>query len=393
MRLRFGVPEDRASDKPASPDTFSFFSLEGDRFDAEGMPAEAGKEVAAYREALVEIAVDLWKKANPDRRRAPAGFGAAFDLRLTGVDGGSARPQLKLNRPTRGVSDQEWAEWTPFFEQARDLATNRVHDVETSDAVPGDLDPTVRRALGRVGSTPESNERLVLGSPTDDARRAAMTRRVRQVLRQIDEVLPEEPRPAAAVGVISEYDGEKLSFVLRTEEGPRVLCLLEHFNESLSERVREHLALDGVTAPDVRVEGQTLDDEMKVRRIFNVHLVEVVWTMAEKVIVHRLRSLTRLKPGWVGPGTDAPSPELAELLEAVVTDIATLGHSVGVTANADGALVLEWRVSNVEYTVELDADRRLFLCADNVETDALTSREGPFDADLLRRFLTTGAME
>ncbi len=393
-----GVPEPQVDDKadavdePDGGDTFVFFSLEGDRFDARGMPADAGREVAAYRDALVQIAVDLWKRAHPDRR-APNGFADAFDLRLIGVKRGSAQPQLVLDRPVRGVSDEDWAEWVQFYEQARDLATERVHEVDDRDAVPPDMRPQVRKALSRVGATLDGEERIRLGGPGSGKRRAVLTPRVREVLRRKDVEEPEAPRPVSAVGVLSEYDGEKLSFILRTTEGPRILCLLEHFNEPLARNAREHLALDGVTAADVRVQGETLDDEGKVRRIFNVHALEVVWTVPEKVIVHRVRSLTSLKPGWLGPGSDAPAEELGALLDPLVSDIAALGLPVTIVPSASGSVVLEWRAGHVEFTAEVRANSSLLLVADNVATDELAEANVPFDADLLRRFLTTGAME
>lgn len=179
-----GVPDDQmptdevetavdggADDGVSTGDTFAFFSLEGDRFNAPGMPADATREIAAYREALVAIATDLWRQANPGAGRAPNGFAGAFDLRLTAIKAGSAQPQLVLNRPVRGVSDAEWSEWVQFYEQARDLATARVHEVETQDAVPADMGRIVHKALKRVGSTLDGTDRLRLGSPRPGTRR------------------------------------------------------------------------------------------------------------------------------------------------------------------------------------------------------------------------------
>ncbi len=40
----------------AAAGTFAFFSLEGTRFDGRGMPADAGREIAAYREAVLQAA-------------------------------------------------------------------------------------------------------------------------------------------------------------------------------------------------------------------------------------------------------------------------------------------------------------------------------------------------
>jgi hypothetical protein len=376
-------------------EAFAFFSLEGDRFNAPGMPADTAREIGAYREALVEIAKELWKQANPDRLRVPGGFDAAFDLRLTNVTRGSARPQMILNRPARGVSDEEWAEWVPFFEQARDTATQDVREIGRTEAVPAHISPKVRTALGKVGATLLPTERITLGSPSAQAPRAQLTARVREVLRRVDEVLPPAMRDVALVGVVTEYDSLTRSFdLVRDDTGKKVKCIVDNFDAELAERVRSHMSVDGVTAPDVRVEGQTLEPEdQQIRQIHNVHQLEVVWTVAEKVVVHRIRELAKLKPGWLGPGTDAPTRELAQLLEQVAGDITAVGIPVAIVPTGDGSLVLEWRAGEVEYTAELAADQSLLLVADNIVTDDLAERELPFDPDILRRFLRTGAMQ
>lgn len=388
------VQGDGAADGPeeggGDSSLFAFFALEGDRFDAPGMPVEALRELSAYRTGLVEIATDLWKRENPDRIRVPGGFAAAFDLRLTDVAEGSVRPQMHLSRPARGVTETEWEEWSPYYGRARDLATAAVGDAAEAGVVPSEVSDVVKKAVGRLGVSLGPGDRLRLGDAAPTGRRAVLDQRVRAVLRQIDEVLPPAPRPASAVGVLSEYDGEHLSFILRSGDD-RITCLLEHFNEGLSQRAREYLALDGITAPDVRVEGETLDDD-RLARIYNVHTLEIVWTVAEKIYVHRLRSLTDLGGGWLGPGSDAPTAEMIARLEPLSRDLAALAIPVTVVANADGAVVLEWRRGDVEYTAAVEPSGSLFLCADNVTTDALAETEVPFDADLLRRFLADGAM-
>ena len=41
------------------------------------------------------------------------------------------------------------------------------------------------------------------------------------------------------------------------------------------------------------------------------------------------------------------------MLEPLVPDLAALAHTVAIVANAEGALVLEWRVGDIEVTGEL----------------------------------------
>lgn len=342
---------------------------------------------------MIAIAKDLWKQRNPDRRKAPDGFERAFDLRLTKVLPGSARPQMILERPTRGVTDEEWAEWEPIFREARDIATAGLAQVDTEDAVPAAMRPKVRQALGKIGGTLKGDARIRVGAPGREAPRAPVTPRVHRILKEV----PVEPealeRATEVIGVLTEYDGATRSFDLRGDDNRFVKCVIDHFDPDLGERARVHLAVDGVTAPDVRVEGQTRDPEGRVRQVFNVHSIEVVWTVEQKVVLHRLRSLPGLGAGWLGPGTDAPAADLVLQLEPLVADISALGLPVGIVANSEGSIVLEWRRGDVEFTAAVQSDGQLFMCADDVVTDGLDEREVDFDVELLRRFLTNGAMQ
>jgi len=294
----------------APPGTFAFFSLEGTRFDGRGMPADAGREVAAYREAVLQAARRLYAERHGN---VPSAFDQAFDLRLVRIGQGSARPEMVLARGA-AVTDEQWAEFVELYELGRDTVTREINTVTTADEVPAEFDKPTRRALARLGGTLRPTERLRLGPPDAGRGRAIVTPRTRALLRgSAQEVATPQPRPASAVGVVTEYNGATLSFDLRMDAGV-IKCVLEVFNEPLAAAAREYLALDGVTAPDVRVEGQTLDDENKIRRIYNVHRVEIMWTVAEKVIVSRLRALVGLGHNWLGSGTEAPTLELAEML-------------------------------------------------------------------------------
>jgi hypothetical protein len=386
------VGESPAEAEEEDDGTFAFFSIEGDDFVGRGMPAYAAREVTAFSDAMVEIAKDLWKQQNPDSKRAPNGFERAFGLRLTEVLPGSARPQMILERPSTGVTDEEWAEWEPIFRQARDIATVELARVASDDAVPVEMRPKVRKALGKIGGTLDGNDRIRLGPPGASAPRATVTPRVHKVLKMVDETLLLE-RATEVVGVLTEYNGVTKSFDLRNDDGHIVKCIIDDFDPELAERARIHLAVDGVTAPDVRVEGQTRDDEGRVRRIYNVHTLEVVWTVAEKLVVHRLRSLPKLGAGWLGPGSDAPTADLVGRLEPLASDISALGIPVGIVANSGGSIVLEWRRGDVEFTAEAQVDGNLFMCADHVVTDALDETEIDFDIEVLRRFLISGAMQ
>lgn len=140
--------------------------------------------------------------------------------------------------------------------------------------------------------------------------------------------------------MLTEHDAEPHGFFLRTDDdNRRVQCIIQHFNQALIERVREHLALShlSVVSPSVRVDGQPLQTgDAPVVHVYEVHQVEVVRTAAENVMVRRLGNLTDLSPGWAGPGSEVPTAELAELLEPRAADLTASPHEVHVVPTLEG---------------------------------------------------------
>lgn len=370
---------------------FAYFSLIGDRFDAPGMPAESAREIGYFREAIVTMARQIYLDLNPDRSRVPAGFDQAFDLRLTTVEEGSARPQLALHRPrTRRINDPEWHEWTGIYAAARDAVTSTLGLVGATGTVPPGLSTNTRRALKRIGTSLEPTEQIDLGHPTDAKRRATLTESTRQVLADIEDVLP-TPVEHTLMGVITEYDGASLSFTLRTEQGLST-CVLERFNSQLAKRARDVLALDGVTAPDVSVVGETLDRERKSVHLFNVTAIEIVRSFEEKVLVKRVERLTELEDGWWGPNSEPPAPAVLDRIQLVIEPLASAGIPIDFIPSPDGAVVIEWIRGEVEFSANLQPDGAMILISDNTKTDELHEAEVDFEPATLVDFLNQGEL-
>lgn len=393
-----GPPTSEAAEATGGASTFAYLALEGERFDALGMPTDAVKEIATYRDLVLELAVEAWKRDNPDRVKAPNGFRDAFDLRLTKIGEGSARPELYLHKPSRPPAHYD--EWVGYYARARDEATDAIRRAGQAQAMPNDVPASAAAVLRRIGSTLEANDKLFVGAPDNRSEeqkaglpapmRSEVTAKLHKALRVYE--IPPQLRDVEQVGVLTEWDGELKSFWLRTDAG-RVECLLESMNTSLADLARTLLAMDGVTGPDVRVFGQTLDDDHKrVRRLHNVHRLEVVWSVVEKRIVHQVRQLAALEPGWLGHGSLAPTAAVAQRVEPHIRSLTALARDIGVSANPDGGISVVWRRGSDEYTLVFDLDGAVFLCIDNVETDELRELTSPYDPDLVEAFITEGLL-
>lgn len=382
-----------ASGSDADPDgAFASFVLEGYRFDLPGLPVGSAREVGAFRDAVLEMARAAWLDLNPGRERAPRGFEDDFDLRLVEISTGSTRLGMVLHRPEARGED-EWAPLRDAYEVGRDALTDAVATLAGTGRLPSRFPPRAVAPLKRVGATLAEDEALVFGPPGADGARAQVDKPLRTLLQEIDEATaPTHPVEARLLGVLTEFDGRAQSFQIRTGDGVVHTCSLEAGNSTVAHDVHEHLARDGVTAPDVLVVGGTVQPEALRVELFDVRQVQVVRTLAEKTVVERVRRIAGLDQGWDGPGSLAPADEALRRVEALAPTLAALGLPVTIVPDADGSVVLEWRRGDLEMTAEIRSDASMTLTADDTATDEVTERESPYDEARLATFLTTGSL-
>ena len=70
--------------------------LTGRRFEGHAIPLEFLKDLAVLEEMIVEVAKWRFLEKNPDRTRSPRGFTKGIELKLTGVEDGSAIAVISL---------------------------------------------------------------------------------------------------------------------------------------------------------------------------------------------------------------------------------------------------------------------------------------------------------
>jgi len=381
--------EPRGAPQDSGEEWFAHFTLDGARFKAEGMPTDSAVEVDHYREAIYEAARVLWLDDNPDRTYVPENFDKAFDLRLVKVDEGSAQTRVKLHRDSRYD-----ASWYDYFERARDVITDLVDDTAVLGAIPADVTPRVRRALRKVGRTLLPDEKAVVGEPAETGRHADLTVSVRSVLAAIDEAVPVEHQEAKVTGVIVEFDSRGQSFeLLREPDSIRVECRLPSYIPSLSNKVREVMAADGVTAPDVEVAGFAFLDSSGLFTVLSeVTAIVVVRPYGEKRLRKKAEKIAALEERWRGPGSVVPDHSVIAHLEEVIPILGALDVHVAVAPSADGHAVLEWRRGEVDYVAEIEPMDRLYMCLDDRSTGRLEDAEVTFDVRILTAFAQEGTL-
>ena len=100
---------------------FLYPRLIGERFNGCAIPLEFLKDLAVLEEMIVEVAKNEFRKENPDRQRSPRGFTEGIELKLTGIEDGSAIPIISLvvAATTLFPPDNQ-----KYFERAREAFIN-----------------------------------------------------------------------------------------------------------------------------------------------------------------------------------------------------------------------------------------------------------------------------
>lgn len=380
---------------------YIYVRLAGARFDAPGMPAEAVQELKVLSGALFQLARIEWLNAHPDRTRVPGGFAELFDLRLVSIGEGSAKPQLVLQRPKGWTKKDDPEEIFPAIQRAPVALVRALEGVRDDRQVPTALAKESVALISRIGRTLDDAEQIELATSdpakVPDAPSVILDLQVRNTLRAIEDSLKDrsEPEPVQIEGVITEFDGTAQTFRLRMPSQPaQVHGRIAAGEGSVSRSVKEALAEDGVTAPDVRLTGwSVVGDTGIVRELHDVVAVEVVRTPIEKKMHARLAQLAELEDGWWEPTSLRPSDGIVVAMAEAIPALSLLARVPDMVARTDGTLALESEIDDRHLVAVIEAEgQQIYLCADDGIADDPEEFEGPYSVDHLRDFFETGSV-
>ena len=106
--------------------------LHGERFRDRSVSLDVLGELASLREMVIEVARWRFLEAKPWRQRSPRGFNS-IDLKLTGIDEGSAVPVIKLV-PDERLSGEEVHDYQQYYERAREDIVDAIGAAEYGDS-------------------------------------------------------------------------------------------------------------------------------------------------------------------------------------------------------------------------------------------------------------------
>ena len=319
--------------------------LTGKRFNEHAIPLEFLKDLAVLEEMIVEVAKSKYIAANPGRKRVPCGFTEGIDLRLTGIEEGSAIPVISL------VSEEYTTFFPPdnkvYFEKARDDFVCAIDAAEQNENITEHLPNKSLIYFDRIGRSLREGEAMEFTTPSQPtpARLTKETRRILLASSNIKELTEE----TTVRGTIPEADQDSMTFQIQMIDGRKV-------KSPMPAQHRETIiaAFNGYET-GTRVLIQGIGKFTRQERLISFESIESISTLDPLDVPARLDELRTLNDGWLEGKGIAPSHNeldwLAREFEHNYPDELPLPH---VYPTEEGGIVMEWDIISDDISLEID---------------------------------------
>lgn len=340
--------------------------LRGARFEHGAVPLSVLRDVAVLEEMLVELTKHQYRQANPQRQRLPRGFLDGVEVRLVGIEDGSAVLRLLLC-----VSTSVLPTLHPVFqyaEQAQQSLVEVIDGAGRGQIDTGAFPPAALAYFDRFGRSLRADEAIDLETPRGaTARLTQATRRALVLAAPGAQAVTELERIR---GLVPEADQNRNSFEVLLGDGHRVkVPLAPEHRDVVLEAFRGYR--DGAK---VLVEGTGKRDRNRVLR--GLESVEHISLLDPLDIDARLDELASLRDGWYdGRGMAYQPADLVWLREALAGPYPDQLPLPRLYPTVEGGVLAEWSQPPFDASLEVAlATRRGCWHALNLETDEAQTR-------------------
>jgi hypothetical protein len=347
--------------------------LIGERFNGHAIPLEVLKDLAVLEEMIVEVAKWKYLSEHPDRKRTPRGFTDGIQLKLTGIEDGSARAVISLFVASPLLFPLESQQ---CFESARDAIVDAVAAAERQADVTEHLPEKALIYFDRIGRSLRDGEICELATPgrTNVGRLTRDTRRTLVFASKSTELLSEE---AEVRGAVPAADQDKKSFEIRLFDGRKVKA---SYGPQHAESVLE--AFSGYES-GTRALVQGIGRFNRNRKLQDFEVVEHVTVLDALDVASRIDELRQLGDGWLDGHGRAPLGAhldwFAAAFESHFANDLPLPH---VYPTESGDLQAEWTLGAVDITLEVDlVSRNAHWHALDLKADRAEERDWDLGSD------------
>ena len=324
----------------------------GARFEDGGIPLQVLSDLGALREMVLEVAKGRYLAKNPDRQRAPRGFADKIDLRLTGIDKGSAMAVINFTTTeTEALLPGMSPQYLDYLLWARDAIAQSVASASGNGNTSSDqiLPKPLLAYFNRVGRSLHEGESIEFPMPNGSAP-AQLTPETRRLLIQRSE-MTEFTLETTLRGRVPEADQGKMTFELEQIYGKKIVA-------SIPEQYREVIinAFKGYQKNHrILVEGIGRYDHRD--RLYGVETIEQVTPLDPLDVPARLDELRKMQDGWLDGGGKAPSHQglgwLSASFQQNFPDELPLPH---LYPTPEGGIEAEWSLGKHSIILEFHLD-------------------------------------
>jgi len=298
---------------------------------------------------VIEVAKWRFLQGHVGRERPPRGFTDGIELKLTGVEDGSAIPVItlfltSLNLPGPGMAPSNQV----YFEEARESIIGAIDAAEHGQSVAPHLPEECLGYFDRIGRSLRDGESIEFTSPLH-ASPARLNKETRRKLVLASSRVQELTEEVSLRGSIPAADQDKMTFELQLIGGHKVggPVSSQHF-DTIIEAFNQY-------RNGMRVHIQGIGRYNRQQRLLALESVEHISLLDSLDVPARLDELRGLKDGWLeGVGT-APSADgldwFTGVFERFFPEELPLPH---VYPTEEGGVQAEWSLGSNEISLEVD---------------------------------------
>lgn len=328
-----------------NPEPFLRPRLTGSRFEGHAIPLEFLKDLAVLEEMIIEVAKWKYLQAHPERQRVPRGFTDGIELKLTGLEDGSAIAVISLIVTSMTLLPPDNKQ---YFTRAKDSIVSAIEAAEQNKSITNYLPETALSYFDRIGRSLRDGEAIefTTSAPSKPAR---LTKESRLKLLLAATTLREYTDETSVIGTIPEVDQDDLTFEIQMIDGRKVKAPMatQHIKIILD-------AFNGYKV-GARVQLQGIGKFSRQGKLQGFESIEHVSALDPLDVSARLDELRCLKDGWLDGKGIAPKHDRLDWLTQVFgkyfPDDLPLPY---IYPTAEGGVQAEWSFKPNEITLEMD---------------------------------------
>jgi hypothetical protein len=342
-------------------------TLKGARFAEHAVPLEVLRDLAVLEEMIIEIAKAEFFSDHPDRQRAPRGFTEGIELKLTGIEEGSAIPVISLFVAATAIFPPDNQ---AYFERARESLVNAVAAAESNQLITQHLPERTLSYFDRLGRSLRDGEAIEFTSP-GHPQPASLTKETRRRLLLASSAVTELTDEILIRGSVPEADQQEMTFQLQLADGHRVDAPI---SAQLLDGVLE--AFNGYKSGS-RVLLKGVGRFNRQQRLLGLDSVEHMTLLDPLDVRARLDELRALKAGWLdGEGEPLPAEGLMWLADAFDQLYPEDLQSPFLYPTPESGIQAEWSEGSKDATLAIDLKSHVAHWHElDVERDSEESRD------------------